>query len=95
MSEEVSKNDIRALLIKSLMLKMPPEDINDDTPLFTIDGLGLDSIDALELVVSMEKTFGVGVANSGVAQVALKDVNSLHEYINAERARKLSPDSTE
>jgi len=88
MPDEISKNEIRAMLIKSLMLKMPPEDIGDDTPLFSIDGLGLDSIDALELVVSMEKSFGVGVANSGVAQVALRDVNSLHEYINAERAKK-------
>jgi acyl carrier protein len=88
MPEEISKDEIRAMLIKSLMLKMPPEEIGDDTPLFSIDGLGLDSIDALELVVSMEKTFGVGVANSGVAQVALRDVNSLHEYINGERAKK-------
>ena len=88
MSDEISKDDIRAMLIKSLMLKMPPEDIADDSPLFSIEGLGLDSIDALELVVSMEKNYGVGVANSGIAQLALRDVNSLHEYINAERAQK-------
>lgn len=88
MSNDISKDDIRAMLIKSLMLKMPPEDIGDDTPFFSIDGLGLDSIDALELVVSMEKNYGVGVANSGIAHTALRDVNSLHEYINAERAKK-------
>ncbi len=88
MPDTISKEDIRALLIKSLMLKMPPEDITDDTPLFSIEGLGLDSIDALELVVSLEKNYGVGVANSGIAQIALRDVNSLHEYINAERAKK-------
>ena len=88
MSDEISKDDIRAMLIKSLMLKMPLEDIADDSPLFSIEGLGLDSIDALELVVSMEKNYGVGVANSGIAQLALRDVNSLHEYINAERAKK-------
>ena len=88
MTNEISKDDIRGMLIKSLMLKMPPEEIADDAPLFGMEGLGLDSIDALELVVSMEKNYGVGVANSGIAQVALRDVNSLHEYINAERARK-------
>jgi acyl carrier protein len=41
----------------------------------------LDSIDALELVVSMEKTFGVGVPNSEVAGKALQTVNSIHDYI--------------
>lgn len=40
------------------MLKMEPDEIGDDTPLFGQEGLGLDSIDALELVVAMEKTFG-------------------------------------
>ncbi len=88
MGLEISKDDIRALLVKSLMLKMEPEEISDETPLFGLEGLGLDSIDALELVVSMEKNYGVGVANSGVAQSALRNVASIYEYVNAERARK-------
>jgi acyl carrier protein len=41
----------------------------------------LDSIDALQLVVSMEKNFGVGVPNSDVARVALATVNNIHDYI--------------
>lgn len=86
MLPEVTKDDIRAMLVKSLMLKMPPEEIMDELPLFDVDGLGLDSIDALELVVSLEKNFGVGVPNSEVAKVALRSVNSLHEYVNSERS---------
>lgn len=85
MLPEVTKDDIRAMLVKSLMLKMPPEEIMDELPLFDVDGLGLDSIDALELVVSLEKNFGVGVPNSEVAKVALRCINSLHEYVNSER----------
>lgn len=88
MPNEVTKDQIRAMLVKSLMLKMPPEEIGDEVPLFGMEGLGLDSIDALELVVSMEKNFGIGVPNSDTARVALHSVNSLHEYINAERAAK-------
>ncbi|HEY5894041.1 MAG TPA: phosphopantetheine-binding protein [Chthoniobacterales bacterium] len=88
MLPEVTKDEIRAMLVKSLMLKMPPEEITDDLPLFDVDGLGLDSIDALELVVSLEKNFGVGIPNSDVAKVALRSVDSLHEYVNAERAAK-------
>jgi acyl carrier protein len=45
----------------------------------------LDSIDALELVVSMEKTFGVGVPNSEVAGKALRTVNTIHDYILEKR----------
>ena len=55
-------------------------------PLFGANGLGLDSIDALELVVSMEKTFGVGVPNSEVAGKALRTVNTIHDYILEKRA---------
>ena len=72
---------IKEMLVKNLMLQTSADQIADDLPLFGADGLGLDSIDALELVVSMEKTFGVGVPNSEVAGKALQTVNSIHDYI--------------
>jgi acyl carrier protein len=81
MSSEDLKEQIREMLVTSLMLRTPKEEITNDLPLFGSDGLGLDSIDALQLVISMEKTFGVGVPNSEVAQVALATVNSIHDYI--------------
>jgi len=76
------------MLITNLMLRVPKEEIENDLPLFGVDGLGLDSIDALQLVVSMEKTFGVGVPNSEVARVALASVNSIHDYILQQTGRK-------
>jgi acyl carrier protein len=81
MSSEDLKEQIREMLVTNLMLRTPKEEITNDLPLFGPDGLGLDSIDALQLVISMEKTFGVGVPNSEVAQVALATVNSIHDYI--------------
>lgn len=75
------RSRIKQMLVKNLMLQTTPEQIADDLPLFGPNGLGLDSIDALELVVSMEKTFGVGVPNSEVAGKALKTVNTIHDYI--------------
>jgi len=72
---------IKEMLVKNLMLQVTPEQIGDDLPLFGPNGLGLDSIDALELVVSMEKTFGVGVPNSEVAGRALRTVNTIQDYI--------------
>ena len=55
MSEPNLRAQIKEMLVKNLMLQVTPEQIGDELPLFGPDGLGLDSIDALELVVSMEK----------------------------------------
>jgi len=84
MSSEELKEQIKEMLVTNLMLRTPKEEITDDLPLFGPDGLGLDSIDALQLVVSMEKTFGVGVPNSETARVALASVNTIHDYIRAQ-----------
>jgi acyl carrier protein len=79
------RNQIKEMMVENLMLKVPKEEIADDLPLFGPDGLGLDSIDALELVVSLEKKFGVSVANSETAKTALATVNSIHDYVVATR----------
>jgi acyl carrier protein len=84
MSEDL-RDQIKMLMVENLMLKVPKEEIADDLPLFGPDGLGLDSIDALELVVSLEKKFGVTVPNSDTARMALATVNSIHEYVLATR----------
>ena len=81
MSETDLRAQIKEMLVTNLMLQTTADQIADDLPLFGPDGLGLDSIDALELVVSMEKIFGVGVPNSEVAGQALQTVNSIHDYI--------------
>ena len=86
MSEPDLRASIKEMLVKNLMLQTSAEEIGDDLPLFGPGGLGLDSIDALELVVSMEKTFGVGVPNSEVAAKALRSVNTIHDYIVEKRA---------
>ena len=85
MSDPNLRDAIKAMMVESLMLKIPKEEIRDDMPLFDPAGLGLDSIDALELVVGMERTFGVGVPNSEAARQALATVNKIHDYIVANR----------
>jgi acyl carrier protein len=86
MPDEDLRPRIKEMLVKNLMLQVTPEQIGDTTPLFGPGGLGLDSIDALELVVSMEKTFGVGVPNSEVASTALQNVNTINDYIVQKQA---------
>jgi acyl carrier protein len=91
MSEPDLRRRIKEMLVKNLMLQTTAEQIGDDLPLFGPNGLGLDSIDALEIVVSMEKTFGVGVPNSEIAGIALRSVNTIHDYILEKRSTADQP----
>ena len=91
MSSEELKEQIKEMLVTNLMLRTPKEEIGDDLPLFRPEGLGLDSIDALQLVVSLEKTFGVGVPNSETARIALATVNTIRDYILAQSQKPDAP----
>lgn len=73
-------------MVKSLMLQMTPDEIGDDAPLFGPNGIGLDSIDALELAVGLEKNFGVKLPNSEVATRVLQNVNTIRDYILEQRS---------
>lgn len=83
MSSPELKSRIKEMMVKHLMLKMKPEDIGDDTPLFQPGGLALDSIDALELAVGIEKTFGVKTPNAEAARAAFVSVDTIAEFIEA------------
>ena len=76
---------IKQMLVSSLMLKISPDTIGDETPLFSPEGLALDSIDALELAVAVEKTFGVATPNAEVARKAFVSVRTLADYISANK----------
>jgi acyl carrier protein len=65
---------------------MKPEDIADDAPLFG-EGLGLDSIDALELVVLMEKYHGVKILDENLGKKVLASINTMAEYILEENSK--------
>ena len=78
--------ELKRLIINTLKLEdVTPEDIADDAPLFG-EGLGLDSIDALELVVSLEKTYGVFIPDSEVGKKIFRSVNALAEFVKTQKA---------
>lgn len=87
MPDDDLKKRIKNMMVSSLMLKMDPSEITDDTPLFSPEGLGLDSIDALELAVGVEKHFGVATPNAEVARTAFLSVNTIAEYISKHQSR--------
>ena len=77
--------EIKQAIVRSLRLPMAPTEIEDDMPLFG-EGLGLDSIDVLELVLELERSFGVTIADEQTGARVLRTVNSIAEYV--ETARK-------
>lgn len=75
---------LKVLIIETLKLDdVRPEDIPDDEPLFGSPRFGLDSIDALELVLKLEKEFGIKIGSSEESRRALSTVSGLAAYIRA------------
>lgn len=73
--------ELKTLIIRNLKLEdITPEDIDPAAPLFG-SGLGLDSIDALELVVGLEKAYGIRIPDEDVGKEAFASVNALADYI--------------
>lgn len=80
MSEELIPK-VKQMIIDSLRIEgMSPDEIETDAPLFG-EGLGLDSIDALQLVVAMEKEFGVVVPDAATGTTVFASVRSMAGYI--------------
>ena len=81
------RTEIKQAIVRSLRLPMQPDEIGDDTPLFG-EGLGLDSIDVLELVLEIERTFGVSITDEQTGAQVLRTVNSIAAHIDANRPSK-------
>tara|TARA_Y100000294_G_C8383920_1_gene267893 strand:- start:381 stop:638 length:258 start_codon:yes stop_codon:yes gene_type:complete len=80
------KDKIKELLVRRLKLKMSPQDIKNNAELFNQEELGLDSIDALELVVGLQKEFGVVITDKALAERVLVSVDTIAEFIEEKRS---------
>jgi acyl carrier protein len=80
------KNQIKCFLIEDLMLQITPEEIGDDQPLFGPGSLGLDSVDALQLVVALDKRYGMKISDAAVARKTMQTVNSIAAAIETHLA---------
>ena len=75
---------VKELIVRRLKLEIDPATIQDDAPLFG-EGLGLDSIDALELVLGLEQEFGIKVQDEEVGVKAFVSVNALVDFIEQKK----------
>lgn len=80
------EDQIKAMMVENLMLQVGTDEIGDTTPLFGPGGLGLDSVDALQLVVALDKSFGLKITDPGAARDILQSVSSMAGAVRSAKA---------
>jgi acyl carrier protein len=75
------KSDISELIVKTCRLKINPDEIREDMPLFERHGLNLDSIDALQIVVAISKNYGLDISEEKMPE--LLTINRIAEFVSS------------
>jgi acyl carrier protein len=83
-TSDALKAEIKQAIVRSLRLPITAEEIGDATPLFG-EGLGLDSIDVLELVLEIERSFGVAIGDEQTGIEVLRSVDTIAAFITQHR----------
>jgi acyl carrier protein len=83
-SREALEGQVREAIVRCLRMPMTPDEIDLDLPLFG-EGLGLDSIDALEIVLELQRAFGVVVNDEQIGQRVLRSVHTIADFIESSR----------
>ena len=80
------RSEIKKMLVENCMLQIPAEEIRDEQALFGPGSLGLDSVDALQLVVALDKNYGLKVPDPEAAKSILHSINSMADAVTKKRA---------
>ena len=82
------QEELKTRILKALNLEeIKPEEVDADAPLFGEDGIGLDSIDALELIVLLEKDYGIRIKDPKDGKEIFKSIHVLADYVEANRKK--------
>jgi acyl carrier protein len=79
---EVTIDHLKTMLVENCMVKVDPDTIQPDTLLFGPESIGLDSLDALQMAIAVEKEYGLAIGDPATARDALQSLGVLHEWIN-------------
>jgi acyl carrier protein len=82
--QESLASQVKVAIVRCLRMPIKPEEIGDDMLLFG-EGLGLDSIDALEIVLELQRSFNVEISDEQVGKSALKSVSTIVQFIECAR----------
>ncbi len=82
------KVQLKRMLVDNLMLQVGADQIGDDQPLFGPGSLGLDSVDALQLVVALDKNYGLKIADPEAARKILHSLNTISAAVEQHLAAK-------
>jgi acyl carrier protein len=86
---EISLDDLRKLVVDNCILKVKPEEIGEETPLFGPGSVGLDSLDALQLTVAIEQQYRIVISDAKVAREAMQSLGALRRWL----AQQPDPDA--
>jgi acyl carrier protein len=82
--QDILTAQVKAAIVRCLRMPIKPEEIEADMPLFA-EGLGLDSIDALEIVLELQRSFGLEITDEEVGKRVLRSVSTIVEFIESSR----------
>ena len=86
--DSLLKDQIKRMMVENLMLQVTAEEITDDRALFGPGSLGLDSVDALQLVVALDKNYGLKISDAAVAKEMLHSVNTMAAAVRRHQGRQ-------
>jgi acyl carrier protein len=90
-NNSILKQELKQMLVQNLMLQSSAEEIADDQQLFGPGSLGLDSVDALQIVVALDKNYGLKIPDPETAKQVLQNVNTIAGAV--EKHRLSQPES--
>jgi acyl carrier protein len=78
---EISLDELKKLVVENCILRISPDEIHEDTPLFGPKSIGLDSLDALQLTVAIEKHYGIVINDAEVARQVMQSLGTLRRWL--------------
>jgi acyl carrier protein len=78
---EISLEELKKLVVENCILRVSPDEIHEDTPLFGPKGIGLDSLDALQITVAIEKHYGIVINDAEVARQIMQSLGTLRRWL--------------